>query len=193
MTVHVFFYMGQTATKPDKVNIWSCAVKEADVAGKWTNLADKGPFQFCLLLENCFAKFGQTRNNNKQQTRNEGSDYWFLLFAPSSLFFLLRHLFFTYLAFFPLITFYNCNCCNKSCQIWTSEKKQLCRRLLLTYYCWFIACSKFGIQQQATSRIEKGQNFWWGLVVVTQQWLMHSHGLNFSSSFRSMYGKYNNN
>ena len=76
--------MGQTATKPDKVNIWSCEVKEADVAGKWTNLADKGPFQFCLLLENCFA--------NKQQMRNEGSDYWFLLFAPSSLFFLLWHL-----------------------------------------------------------------------------------------------------
>jgi hypothetical protein len=31
---HLFPYMGQTASKPDKVNILLCELKEADVAEK---------------------------------------------------------------------------------------------------------------------------------------------------------------
>jgi len=31
----LFCYMGHAATKPDKVNIWSCELKESDVANKW--------------------------------------------------------------------------------------------------------------------------------------------------------------
>ena len=41
--------MGQIATKPDKVNIWSCELKKADVAGKWTNLADNGFARFIAV------------------------------------------------------------------------------------------------------------------------------------------------
>jgi len=44
--------MEQTATKPDKVNIWSCELKMADVAGKWTNLAVNILVRLCSIY-NC--------------------------------------------------------------------------------------------------------------------------------------------
>ena len=49
-----------------------------------------------------------------------------------------RHLFFTYLTFFSF-SFDHYHQCNNSCQIWTtSEKKHLCRHLLLAYYRWIL-------------------------------------------------------